>query len=268
MLVLVWGLDPVQELFSFADYKVSIPGLDGEIEDYSGGLRSATWSVNVLAATGTSILLAAIATSAFVGFGPWEALQTLGSTARRMWLSLLTIALLLALAYVVRAAGMDTSMGLALAETGGAFPLVSPLIGYLGVCLTGSATSSNVLFAGLQRIAAEQAGVSPMLAVAANAGGGVMGGMISLQSIVVAMVATQDDDDEDEDKEDKERGDQAVSRGNSSGASGQDGASSEGESDVSLTAILQVVLPYSGVLILAFGGWCCFIEYVMPGYTG
>ena len=238
VLVLVWGLEGVQNLFSFADYAWEIPGLHREIQAFDGSLRSATWSLNVLAATGTSILLAAFATVGFVGVSWWTALLTLGSTLRRMWLSLVTIALLLSLAYVVRAAGMDTSMGLALAETGGAFPLVSPFIGYLGVCLTGSATSSNVLFAGLQKIAAEQAGVSAMLAVAANAGGGVMGGMISLQSIVVAMVATAEGDEdngggEDEGREnarEEEEEEEAEEGGGGEGTSDGEGAVEGGPS--------------------------------------
>jgi lactate permease len=104
--------------------------------------------------------------------------------------SLLTIGAMLALGYSTRYAGLDATMGLAFASTGVLFPFFSPLLGWLGVALTGSDTSSNVLFGGLQQITARQVGVAPVLAAAANSAGGVMGKMIDAQSIVVAGVAT------------------------------------------------------------------------------
>ena len=97
---------------------------------------------------------------------------------------------MLALGYTTRYSGTDTTMGLALASTGVLFPFFSPLIGWLGVALTGSDTSSNVLFGNLQQVTAHQLGVSPILTAAANSSGGVMGKMIDAQSIVVASVAT------------------------------------------------------------------------------
>ncbi len=97
---------------------------------------------------------------------------------------------MLALGFSTRYAGLDTTMGLAFASTGVLFPFFSPLLGWLGVALTGSDTSSNVLFGGLQRVSAERLGLSPILACAANSSGGVMGKMIDAQSIVVAGVAT------------------------------------------------------------------------------
>jgi hypothetical protein len=102
----------------------------------------------------------------------------------------LTIALMLALGFTTRYSGTDTTMGLAMAGTGWWFPFFSPLIGWLGVALTGSDTSSNVLFGNLQKVSAEQLGLSPILMAAANSSGGVMGKMIDAQSIVVASVAT------------------------------------------------------------------------------
>jgi len=104
--------------------------------------------------------------------------------------SLLTIAAMLALGFSTCYAGLDATMGLAFASTGFLFPCFSPLLGWLGVALAGSDTSSNVLFGGLQRISAERLGLSPILACAANSSGGVMGKMIDAQSIVVAGVAT------------------------------------------------------------------------------
>jgi lactate permease len=104
--------------------------------------------------------------------------------------SLLTIAAMLALGFTTKYCGSDSTMGLAFASTGWLFPFFSPLLGWLGVALTGSDTSSNVLFGNLQQITAQQLGVSPLLAAAANSSGGVMGKMIDAQSIVVAGVAT------------------------------------------------------------------------------
>ena len=113
-----------------------------------------------------------------------------GRTLMRVRLSLLTIALMLALGFTTRYSGTDTTMGLAFASTGFLFPFFSPLLGWLGVALTGSDTSSNVLFGNLQKVTAQQIGVSPILIAAANSAGGVMGKMIDAQSIVVASVAT------------------------------------------------------------------------------
>jgi lactate permease len=104
--------------------------------------------------------------------------------------SLLTIALMLALGFTTRFSGTDTTMGLALAATGFFFPFFSPLIGWLGVALTGSDTSSNVLFGNLQQVTAQRLNLSPILMASANSAGGVMGKMIDAQSIVVASTAT------------------------------------------------------------------------------
>ena len=108
----------------------------------------------------------------------------------RVRLSLLTIAAMMALGFTTRYGGLDASLGLAFASTGLLFPFFSPLLGWLGVALTGSDTSSNVLFGNLQQISAERLGISPLLAAASNSSGGVMGKMIDAQSIVVAGVAT------------------------------------------------------------------------------
>jgi lactate permease len=105
--------------------------------------------------------------------------------------SLLTIAAMLALGFTTRYSGLDATMGLAFARTGALYPFFGTLLGWLGVALTGSDTSSNVLFGSLQRITAEQIGVSPTLMASANSAGGVMGKMIDAQSIVVASTATE-----------------------------------------------------------------------------
>src|SRR5207342_2223408 len=141
-------------------------------------------------ATGTSLLLAGIVAGLVLRQSPRTLLGIYSQTLLRVRTSLLTIAAMLALGYTTRYSGSDTSMGLAFASTGVLFPFFSPLLGWLGVALTGSDTSSNVLFGNLQSVSAAQIGVSPVLTAAANASGGVMGKMIDAQSIVVASVAT------------------------------------------------------------------------------
>jgi lactate permease len=150
----------------------------------------AVFVFNWLSATGTSLLLAAILSGLLLGQSPVALLRIFGNTLHRVRFSLLTIAAMLALGYTTRYGGLDATMGLAFASTGVLFPFFSPLLGWLGVALTGSDTSSNVLFGNLQQITAEQLGISPLLAAAANSSGGVMGKMIDAQSIVVAGVAT------------------------------------------------------------------------------
>jgi lactate permease len=152
--------------------------------------EAALFSLNWLSATGTSLLFASVLSASLLGLSPREIVRMFVGTLRRTATSLVTIAAMLALGFSTRYAGLDATMGLAFASTGVLFPFFSPLLGWLGVALTGSDTSSNVLFGGLQQITATQLGVSPVLAAAANSSGGVMGKMIDAQSIVVAGVAT------------------------------------------------------------------------------
>ncbi len=127
---------------------------------------------------------------------PGKLLAIYFGTLKRVRFSLLTIGAMLALGFTTRYSGSDTTMGLAFASTGALFPFFSPLLGWLGVALTGSDTSSNVLFGNLQVVSAQQIGMSPILAAAANSSGGVMGKMIDAQSIVVASVATKQEGQE------------------------------------------------------------------------
>jgi lactate permease len=150
----------------------------------------AVFSFNALSATGTALLLAGILAGLCLQLGPKRILQIYGRTIWRVRVSLLTIAIMLALGYTTRFSGTDTTIGLALAATGFLFPFFSPLIGWLGVALTGSDTSSNVLFGNLQQVTAQQLHLPPILMTASNSSGGVMGKMIDAQSIVVASVAT------------------------------------------------------------------------------
>jgi lactate permease len=152
--------------------------------------EAAVFSFNWLSATGTAILLAAIATALFLRISLSEFLKVAGMTARRMRASLATIMLMLAVGFVTRYGGTDATLGLAFTKTGMLYPFFAALLGWLGVALTGSDTSSNVLFGSLQKITAEQLGFNPVLIVTANSTGGVMGKMIDAQSIVVATAST------------------------------------------------------------------------------
>ena len=155
--------------------------------------EGALFQLNWLSATGTALLLAGVVSGLLLGLSPARLARIFAGTLWRVRWSLLTIAAMLALGFTTRYAGLDATMGLAFAGTGVLFPFFSPLLGWLGVALTGSDTSSNVLFGNLQQVTATQLGISPVLAAAANSSGGVMGKMIDAQSIVVAGVATGDE---------------------------------------------------------------------------
>ena len=152
--------------------------------------EAAEFKFNLGSATGTGILLAAIISGFVMGYSPRQLLRQYGKTLWHVRFSLLTIAAMLALGNVTKYSGTDATLGLALAHTGALYPFFGTLLGWLGVALTGSDTASNVLFGSLQRITAEQTGVSPILMGAANSSGGVMGKMVDAQSIVVASTAT------------------------------------------------------------------------------
>ncbi len=150
----------------------------------------AVFGLGWLAATGTGILISGIISGFVMGFSFGQICKTYLKTIMRVRFSLLTIAAMLAIGFMTRYAGLDATMGLAFARTGHLYPFFGTLLGWLGVALTGSDTSSNVLFGSLQKISAQQVGVSPVLMSAANSCGGVMGKMIDAQSIVVASTAT------------------------------------------------------------------------------
>ncbi len=143
--------------------------------------------ISFLSAPGTAIFLAGALSVIFLpNLGIRKALICLGRTVKDLRFTILTVCLVLATAYVMNYSGMSSALGLALAGTGALFPLFSPLLGWVGVLLTGSDTSSNALFCSLQRTTAEQLGLDPGLMVAANTSGGVAGKMASPQSISVA----------------------------------------------------------------------------------
>ncbi len=194
--VFTWGIKPVKDqLNQWYAPQLPVPALHLAVEKVppvapAPTLEKAVFNLNLLSATGTALLLAGIASVIALGVGLRRALQIYGATLMRVRVSLLTISVMMALGFTTRYSGTDTTMGLAMAGTGWWFPFFSPLIGWLGVALTGSDTSSNVLFGNLQKVTAEQLGLSPILMCASNSSGGVMGKMIDAQSIVVASIAT------------------------------------------------------------------------------
>ena len=151
----------------------------------------AVFGLNWLSATGTGILIAAILSGLIMGQGLGKIVPIFLKTLVKVRFSLLTIAAMLGVGMLTRYSGLDATMGLAFARTGHFYPFFGTLLGWLGVALTGSDTSSNVLFGSLQKITAQQVNVSPVLMASANSAGGVMGKMIDAQSIVVASTATQ-----------------------------------------------------------------------------
>ena len=152
--------------------------------------EAAVFAFTYISFTGSGMLLAAIISGFVMGFSPAKLVIEYGRTIKICAYSLITISAMLAIGTLTRYSGIDATLGLAFAGAGVLYPFFGTLLGWLGVALTGSDTASNVLFGGLQKITAEQLGLSPILMSAANSSGGVMGKMIDAQSIVVASTAT------------------------------------------------------------------------------
>ncbi len=195
--VFLWGTPQVRAaLDGLWALKIPVTGLHDLVQKMppvvvAPRVEAAVFNLNALSATGTGILLAAIVSGLFLGYGPRGLIAMYARTIYLVRYSLLTISCMLAIGFVTRYSGTDATLGLALANTGWLYPLFGTYIGWLGVTLTGSDTSSNVLFGGLQRVTAEQLGINPVLMAAANSSGGVMGKMMDAQSIVVASTATR-----------------------------------------------------------------------------
>ena len=149
----------------------------------------AVYTLNLLSATGTAIMIAAIIAIIFLSMKASSGLKTLGETVNELKFPIYTIGTVLAFAYIANASGLASTLALLLAGAGDTFPFFSPVLGWIGVFLTGSDTSSNALFCALQANTAHQVGVSDILMVAANTTGGGTGKMISPQSIAVACAA-------------------------------------------------------------------------------
>jgi lactate permease len=197
VFVFVWGVPEFKKLMDgISVFRFPIEGLHNMVEKVPPVVakpvkEGAVYSLNYLSATGTGILLSAIIAGLFMKFSPVGLVTMYWRTIVRVRYSLLTISAMLALGFLTRYSGTDATMGLAFAFAGVFYPFFGTMLGWLGVALTGSDTASNVLFGGLQRITAEQIGLSPVLMASANSSGGVMGKMIDAQSIVVASTATQ-----------------------------------------------------------------------------
>jgi lactate permease len=212
VLVLLWGLPTVKLAMNQATtpaFKVTMP--DGKPRPGAAGwdwpylhgkvfrtapvvqkpaAEGARFDFNWLTATGTGCFIAAILAGLLLGLRPGKLLQIFGKTLVRLRFAIIAMTCMLGLGYVTRYSGMDAVLGLAFTRTGWFFPFFGTFIGWLGVALTGSDTSSNVLFGGLQKITAQQLNLSPILMCATNSAGGVMGKMIDAQSICIATAAT------------------------------------------------------------------------------
>ncbi|AQV96253.1 L-lactate permease [Cupriavidus necator] len=200
-IVTVWSLQPFKALFAANGalagtvLKFKIPGLDQMVIKAAPIVATpkaydAVLKIDLLSAVGTAILLTALISAVLLRMKPRTLLATFGETLVELARPVLSIGLVLAFAFVANYSGMSSTLALLLAGTGAAFPFFSPFLGWLGVFLTGSDTSSNALFCALQNTTAHQIGVSDTLLVAANTTGGVTAKMISPQSIAVACAAT------------------------------------------------------------------------------
>lgn len=180
------GLNKLGELLTFMP---EVPFLHNKVINGAGEAVAAIYKIEVLGAAGTAILFACIVTKYIARLSWKEVYKTVKETLLELKLPILTISSVVGFAYVTNASGMSTTLGMTLAKTGALFPFFSPVLGWLGVFITGSDTSANLLFGNLQKITAMSVGMDPVLAVAANSSGGVTGKMISPQSIAVACAA-------------------------------------------------------------------------------
>jgi lactate permease len=191
VLIVLWGLQPVKTaLNSIGQIKFFIPGLQGAILNSDGSpLAVKVFDLNYLSNSGTAMLFAVIISLPLIGMSYKEGLKVYLSTLYQLRFTIITITSIVGFAFIANYSGMSITMALALASTGILFPFFSPILGWLGVFMTGSDTSSNALFCKLQRVSAENIGIDPLVTVSANASGGVVGKMISPQSIAVGAAA-------------------------------------------------------------------------------
>lgn len=201
VMVTIWTLKPFKAMFAAGGamqawtMNFAIPHLDQLVMKTAPIVANATampavYKFDLIAASGTAILFSAILAMLVLRINPRTGLVTFGETLKELRWAVMSIGMVLAFAFVMNYSGMSSTLALVLAGTGAAFPFFSPFLGWLGVFLTGSDTSSNALFGSLQATTAHQVGVSDVLMVAANSTGGVTGKMISPQSIAVACAAT------------------------------------------------------------------------------
>ncbi len=197
VVVFVWGLPQTKAfLDGISAPKIPVAGLDKLVMRVPPVVakptaEAAIFNFNWMSATGSGIFIASIVAGLTMGYSLRELARVYWKTLKLVRFSLVTIAAMMAIGFTTRYSGMDATLGLAFARTGFLYPFFGTMLGWLGVALTGSDTSSNVLFGSLQKITATQIGINPTLMAAANSSGGVMGKMIDAQSIVVASTATR-----------------------------------------------------------------------------
>ena len=189
--IVAWGLQPVKDLLnSIAFFKFEIPGLNGSILKPDGTpLVIKAFEFNYLSASGSAVVLATLISIPLIGISFKDSIKIFTSTLQQLIFPIITIASIVGYAFVANYSGMSITMAFALASTGILFPFFSPILGWLGVFLTGSDTSANALFSKIQSTTADSLGFDPVVAVSANASGGVTGKMISPQSIAVGAAA-------------------------------------------------------------------------------
>ena len=190
ILIICWGLKPVKVVLdSFGSIRFAIPGLNNVIIDSGGHLIEHVFKFNYLSAAGTAILITAIISIPLTGMKFTNSLQLFFTTLKKLKFPIVTVVSILGFAYVLNDSGIIITIALVLANTGFLYPFFAPILGWLGVFVTGSDTSSNALFGKLQYATATAIGVNPLVTVAANSSGGVVGKMISPQSIAVGTAA-------------------------------------------------------------------------------
>ncbi|MEO8583460.1 MAG: lactate permease LctP family transporter [Flavitalea sp.] len=190
VIIITWGIPPVKDfLNSIGQLQFEFPGLHNAIDDKKGNPLPHVYKFNYLSAAGTAIFLSAVISVPLVGLKFTDAAKVFLATLKQLKFPIITIASVLAFAYIVNDSGITITIAEALAKTGFLFPFFSPVLGWLGVFITGSDTSGNALFGKLQAATATSIGVDPVVTVAANVSGGVIGKMISPQSIAVAAAA-------------------------------------------------------------------------------
>jgi len=199
LFVFLWGLPQVKGLLNkFFYWAINVPYLHNVVIKTApvvpkNSPEAAVFTLNLVSAAGTGIFIAAVLTGLFLQLTADQWLLAVKRTAVRMVTPLLTIGLVMGMGFATKFAGLDAILGLAFTKTGVLYPFFAAMLGWLGVFLTGSDTSSNVLFGNMQKITAEQLGLDPVLIAASNSTGGVMGKMIDAQSIVVATAACYED---------------------------------------------------------------------------
>ncbi len=187
LMVIAWGLQPVKDALNAIGYiQFQIPGLHNEIKLSDGTLLAQVFKFNFLSAAGTAVLISAFISLPLIGLSFSEGIKISSGTINRLKFPILTVASVLGFAYVLNNSGISNTMAAVLSNTGLLFPFFAPVLGWLGVFITGSDTSSNALFGKLQHVTATSIGVDPVVTVSANASGGVVGKMISPQSLAVA----------------------------------------------------------------------------------